>query len=132
MLLTVLNVATSAQQPSSMILQNHDIDFIITSMLSGEGFLKSNTGAVLISGLNPYHKAIGKPISYVVKVNSSTDNSLRVDTSLTAKAEVVTKEDFTSVKIPQALIDRRLAMCENSLIGHLIYRKGINHTNWLS
>lgn len=39
-------------------------------------------------------------------------------------AEVSTKGGFTSVKIPQSLLERHIALCSNSLIRRLILQKG--------
>lgn len=39
-------------------------------------------------------------------------------------AVVAKKGGFTSVKIPQHLLEKRLALCSNSLIGRLVLQKG--------
>lgn len=43
-----------------------------------------------------------------------------------AKAKVVTKGGFTSVKIPNGFIKKRIALYAHSLIGRLILQKGDN------
>lgn len=65
---------------------------------------------------------VSAPKSYAAVTNCG--RILPAPDQSTETADVVTKGGFTSVRIPQALINKRLALCSNSLIGRLILQKG--------
>lgn len=83
-----------------------EMDINIATMFSREGFLKPTA----IINPNP-SKPIAPKVSYAPAIAKLKQSCYMPESSIIATAEVISKGGFTSVKIPQVLIDKRLAPC---------------------